>query len=185
MFPSLVFHEDDKIPEKNSVRITPARSKQDMAAIAGLFKAYAQSLGPVDLAFQSFDAELASLPGHYAPPTGELLLACDANDSPVGCVAVRPQKAPGHCELKRLYTVPSARGSGVGKRLLELAITFAQGMQYRHMRLDTLPSMVKAIAMYKKAGFIEAEAYYDTPIAETVFLSLELGSADQRPELEA
>ncbi len=141
--------------------------------MAELFRAYAASLD-VDLAYQDFAAELAGLPGKYAPPRGVLLLARDAARRPAGCVALRPMGADGVCEMKRLYVAPSARGSGLGRALVDAAIDAATRLRYREMRLDTLPSMGTAQALYEAVGFVPAAPYYDTPIAGTLFLSLRL-----------
>jgi putative acetyltransferase len=144
----------------------------DLPAIRELFRAYAASL-PIDLGYQGFDGELASLPGKYAPPAGALLIARDANDAAVGCVAVRPLE-DGVCEMKRLYVAPEGRGSGLGRALAEAIIEAARAAGYREMRLDTLASMTGAQALYRSLGFVEIAPYYDTPIEGTVFMGLRL-----------
>jgi ribosomal protein S18 acetylase RimI-like enzyme len=149
--------------------VVPVRTAADLAATVALFKAYAASLD-IDLRYQDFDAELATMPGRYAPPAGELLLARDAGGEPAGCVALRPIDPRGCCEMKRLYVCPPARGRGLGETLAAGIIEVAHRIGYREMRLDTLPSMTAAIAMYRKLGFEPMLAYYDTPIADTVFL---------------
>ena len=153
--------------------IHSARTQDDMKVSAALFKAYAESIG-IDLSYQSFDSELASLPGQYAPPRGELLLARDGNNVAIGCVAIRPQSQPYCCEMKRLYVGPDGRGLGIGKALMDRVIQMAREMHYRQMRLDTLSTMTAAISMYKKAGFAETEAYYETPIGNTIFFAMAL-----------
>ncbi|HEY2133118.1 MAG TPA: GNAT family N-acetyltransferase [Acetobacteraceae bacterium] len=149
--------------------IEPVRSPADLAATVRLFNAYASSLG-IDLAFQDFAAELAGMPGKYAPPAGELLLARDNQGEVLGCVGLRPIKPDGSCEMKRLYVAPRGRGLGLGRALIDAIIKEAVRIGYREMRLDTLPSMVKAIALYRKAGFQPIAPYYDTPLAGTMFL---------------
>ncbi|MFO1036983.1 MAG: GNAT family N-acetyltransferase [Geminicoccaceae bacterium] len=156
-----------------SFSIRPARSAADMAVAAKLFEAYAASL-PVDLAYQDFATELATLPGKYAPPTGELLLAFSSDGTPLGCVALRPLPPDGCCEMKRLYVDPSARGLGLGRALVDAVIEAARQLGYREMRLDSLPSMTEAMALYRKAGFAPIAPYYATPIAGTTFLGLAL-----------
>lgn len=141
--------------------------------MARLFQAYAQSLD-VDLAYQDFAAELAGLPGKFAPPHGEILLAL-RDGEPVGCVALRPLDENGICEMKRLYVAPAMRGSGLGKALVEQLIDAARSRGYRQMRLDTLPSMAAAQTMYRALGFEPIQPYYDTPVEGTVFLGLKLG----------
>ncbi len=154
-------------------RIEPARTQADFAAARELFQAYSASLS-IDLAYQDFAAELVSVPGEYAPPSGELLLARGADETAIGCVALRPLPDDGVCEMKRLYVAPAGRGMGLGKALMTAIIAEARRIGYREMRLDTLPSMTAALALYRQAGFEPIDAYYDTPIAGTVFLRLSL-----------
>jgi GNAT superfamily N-acetyltransferase len=149
--------------------ISTAESAADLAAAAALFLAYAQSL-PINLAYQDFSAELASLPGKYAPPHGVLFLARGETGEALGCIALRPL-ADKCCEMKRLYVVPSGRGLGLGKALVEAILGEAARLGYAEMRLDTLPSMHGAIALYESFGFAPIPAYYDTPIEGTVFLA--------------
>lgn len=145
----------------------PAAS--EMATVAGLFRDYAGALG-VDLSYQGFEAELASLPGAYAPPFGALLLALSADGTALGCVGLRALPEPGACEMKRLHTRPDARGAGIGRALAVAAIDAATAAGYETMRLDTLPKMVAAQALYRSLGFETTPAYYDTPVAGTIFM---------------
>jgi ribosomal protein S18 acetylase RimI-like enzyme len=140
----------------------------EMVVVAGLFRAYVDSLG-IDLGFQAIEAELAGLPGKYAPPQGALLLARDAQGQPLGCVALRPL-AGTCCEMKRLYVTPAARGLRLGQALAEAAIAEAARLGYREMRLDSLPQMAAAQALYRKLGFVEIAPYYATPVVGTVFM---------------
>ena len=159
--------------EQESVKVVPARSAQDLECTAQLFAAYAESLG-LDLSFQDFDAELKSLPGKYAPPTGEVLLARDSTGTAVGCVAVRPLSPPDCCEMKRLYILPTRRGLGVGKKLLHEILDIAASLEYSEIKLDTLPSMSQAISLYESVGFAPTTPYYKTPLTGTVFLARRL-----------
>lgn len=151
-------------------RIGPARSAADLAEAARLFDAYASGLG-IDLSFQDFAAELASLPGKYAPPAGELLIARDPRGEALGCVALRPIAPTGCCEMKRLYVAPPGRGLGLGRALVEAIIGEAVRIGYREMRLDTLPTMVEAVAIYRRMGFAPIPPYYHNPVAGAVFLA--------------
>jgi len=145
------------------------RPAADLGIVAGLFREYAGSLG-IDLSYQGFEAELAGLPGAYAPPAGALLLACALDGDALGCVAIRPLPEAGTCEMKRLHTRPAARGKGVGRALAVAAINIATRAGYRSMRLDTLPDMLAAQALYRSLGFEITPPYYDTPIAGTIFM---------------
>jgi putative acetyltransferase len=146
--------------------IRGASSSADLAAIRALFEEYVAWLG-VDLAYQGFDDELANLPGCYAPPGGRLLLALDG-DVPIGCVGMRPF-GDGMCEMKRLYVRSQYQGHGIGRALADRVITEARHAGYTTMVLDTLPHMTGAIRLYESLGFKRRPAYYDTPLAETVF----------------
>lgn len=154
------------------MQIAPASFPTDLPTITQLFRAYAASL-PIDLGYQGFDGELASLPGKYAPPHGALLIARDANGEALGCVAMRPLEA-GVCEMKRLYVAPAGRGRGLGKHLALAIVEAARTAGYREMRLDTLASMAEAQALYRSLGFVEIAPYYESPIPNTVFMSLSL-----------
>jgi putative acetyltransferase len=136
-----------------------------------LFEEYADSLG-IDLCFQGFEQELAGLPGSYAPPQGRLLLAREDGQT-AGCIALRPLE-PGTCEMKRLYVRPAFRTHGIGRVLVDRLIQEARQAGYRHMRLDTLPSMATALALYRRLGFREIAPYYKNPVAGAVFLELPL-----------
>ncbi len=159
--------------DASAVRIDPVASPADLAAIKELFRAYASSLN-VDLAYQDFESELTGLPGKYASPSGALLIARDARGRSLGCVALRAMETSGCCEMKRLYVAPHGRGLGLGRRLVEALIEEARRLGYQEMRLDTLPSMADAQALYRKLGFEETAPYYDTPVHGTVFLRLHL-----------
>jgi ribosomal protein S18 acetylase RimI-like enzyme len=154
------------------VRIAPARAA-DIAAARALFLDYAASLS-VDLAYQDFPAEVAGLPGAYAPPRGALLLARDAAGGAVGCVALRPMAQAGLAEIKRLYVTPAGRGAGLGGALTQAVIAEARRLGYAAVRLDTLPDMATAIALYRSLGFQTVAPYYPTPVAGTLFFGLAL-----------
>lgn len=137
-----------------------------------LFLEYAQSLG-FNLCFQSFDKELAGLPGDYAPPNGRLLLA-EYEGELAGCVALH-RLEPEICEMKRLYLRPQFRGKGLGRALAEAVIAEARSIGYKRMRLDTVePVMKSAVALYRLLGFREIAPYCRNPIAGALYMELEL-----------
>ena len=159
-------------------RIMPVRTPVDLEAIRTLFQAYVASLG-VDIAYQGFEAELATLPGKYAAPQGELLLARSTDGEPLGCVALRPLDG-GICEMKRLYVVPEGRGTGLGQALAEAILEVAERSGYREIWLDTLSTMVAAVRLYDKLGFEAIPPYNDSPFANMVFMGKVLGSDAMR-----
>jgi putative acetyltransferase len=152
--------------------LAQAESPAQIAQARELFLEYAQSLG-FSLCFQSFDKELAGLPGDYAPPEGRLLLA-EFEGQLAACVALH-KLGPDTCEMKRLYLRPQFRGKGLGRALAKRIIAEARQIGYRRMRLDTVePVMKDAVAMYRKLGFKEIAPYCPNPIAGALYMELEL-----------
>jgi GNAT superfamily N-acetyltransferase len=153
------------------MQVCPAITPDDIALARALFEEYAAWLG-IDLSFQGFAAEVAGLPGHFAPPRGRLLVARACREA-AGCVALRPL-GDAVCEMKRLFVRPAFRGQGIGKLLAERIVEEARAIGYTTMRLDTLPSMPAAIRLYEALEFVRCAPYYKTPLPDTVFMELRL-----------
>jgi ribosomal protein S18 acetylase RimI-like enzyme len=153
------------------LKIIPVESEENLQRIRELFEEYASSLG-FDLSFQNFEEELRTLPGEYAPPAGRLLIAL-VDSQIAGCVALR-KISDDICEMKRLFVRPTFRGGGLGKKLALAIIAEARCAGYQKMRLDTVPAMKSAIALYESLGFNDIEPYRFNPIAGTRFMELDL-----------
>ena len=151
------------------IRIVDAHTVPWLEEARGLFEEYAASLD-FDLGFQNFQAELAGLPGAYAPPEGALLLAA-WGDAWAGCVGMR-SLGEGICEMKRLYVRPAFRGRRIGRALVEAVVGRGQAMGYRAMRLDTVPQMAAARALYAEMGFQPIPPYCHNPVEGTTFMEL-------------
>lgn len=150
--------------------IRPARL-DDMPQVRAMLAEYVAWIG-LDLAFQEIDAELEGLPGEYAPPRGALFVVPDGNRL-VAMIAFRPLDEA-TCEMKRLFVRAEARGRGLAGRLIARALDEARRAGYREMRLDTLPMMGDAQALYVAFGFADIAPYYETPIAGTRFMAKRL-----------
>ena len=162
----------ERTPAVSDFDLQRAKSPEQIAQVRELFLEYANSLG-FSLCFQSFDQELASLPGDYAAPAGRLILAT-SNGHPAGCVALH-QLAPEICEMKRLYVRPQFRGKGLGRELANKAIAQARQIGYKCLSLDTVePVMKAAVAMYRQLGFREIPPYRPNPIAGALYMELQL-----------
>jgi GNAT superfamily N-acetyltransferase len=156
--------------------VRPASFPADLPEVRALFREYADSLG-VDLSFQDFDRELASLPGDYASPRGSLLLA-DHGGVVAGCIALRPL-GPDVCEMKRLFVRPAFRGARLGRALAEAVLSEARRIGYSRMRLDTLPSMAEAIVLYQRLGFTDIAPYRHNPVPGARFLERALNEGER------
>lgn len=152
--------------------IRRAEGAADLADVATLFRAYADSL-PIALDYQGFDDELAALPCQYGAPSGLLLIARSDAGGAIGCVGVRPG-GTGVVEMKRLYVTNAARGTGLGLALIRAAIDWAVERGCGTIRLGTLASMTRAIALYERLGFRRTPAYYAPTPPGTVFMALDL-----------
>jgi carbonic anhydrase len=162
-------------PESASAIRIRTIGKDDVAEldqVRQFFRNFAAGLS-VDLSYQHFDEEMATLPGDYVAPRGRLFFAEDGQGVGFGCVGIRPF-SDAVCALKRLYVEPGARGLGVGKQLALTAIRAARAAGYQRLMVDTLPAMRIAVRMYRDLGFHEAPAYFTTPIEGTQFLVLDL-----------
>jgi carbonic anhydrase len=154
------------------MKLIQATSPEEIALARQLFEEYASWL-EINLCFQNFDKELASLPGDYALPRGRLFLAIE-DDQLAGCVALRPLPDRA-CEMKRLYVRPTFRGRGLGRKLVATILEAAREIGYERMLLDTLPGkMAQALAMYRRLGFKEIAAYYENPVEGATFMELSL-----------
>lgn len=133
-----------------------------------MLREYVSWIG-LDLAFQEIDAELDGLPGEYAPPRGALFVAVEG-ERHLAMIALRPI-ARAVAEMKRLYVRPEARGRGLARQLIARLCEEARRLNYTELRLDTLPMMGDAQALYEAYGFVDIEPYYKTPISGTRFMS--------------
>ncbi len=159
-----------------SATIREALTHADFAQARALFIEYAKWLD-VDLCFQGFDRELATLPGAYARPGGRLLLAGEPAQA-FGCIALRPHSPAaesGHggvAEVKRLYVQPAARGGGWGRKLIDALLLEARTIGYGELKLDTIDWMTDARRLYAASGFRECAPYYVNPLPGAVYMSL-------------
>lgn len=148
-----------------------AGSPDEIQVARDLFREYQQAIG-IDLCFQNFQQELESLPGEYGPPTGRLLLAKSGNDT-VGCVALR-ELSDSTCEMKRLFVRSAFKANGIGRKLASAIIQEARSLGYSTMRLDTLPTMKEAVALYESLGFRPISPYRFNPVPGTLYFELQL-----------
>jgi putative acetyltransferase len=151
--------------------IVTANSAEHFRQARLLFEDYQRWLG-IDLCFQNFTGELETLVEMYGPPKGLLLLAT-VDGEYVGCVGLRWLEDQ-IAEMKRMYVLEKYRGLGIGKALSDEFISRARAIGYAKVRLDTIPRLGVALAIYKKMGFAVIAPYRHNPDPEVVYLELQL-----------
>ncbi|NAS13337.1 GNAT family N-acetyltransferase [Poritiphilus flavus] len=156
------------------ILIKEVKSKMEYHLASKLFREYAEQLG-IDLSFQEFDREIQDLEAQYSHPHGTIFVALDTEDNAMGCIAIRKLENS-ICELKRMYVKPGFRGLGVGQKLLAKSLKKGKSLGYDTMRLDTLASMEKALALYTKAGFYEIPPYRYNPVEGAKYFEIDLNS---------
>lgn len=164
----------------NPITIRAARWPQDLPAARSLLRRYAEFLiqnpaGAVNICLTGYEEELAELPKRYAETESVLLLGFVGGEA-VGCVAVKQRRdRPGDCEMKRLWTEPAARGTGMGKALIEAAMGWSRQHGARTLLLDTVAAaMPDAVRLYRRMGFEETERHNTNPVSRLLFMKAEL-----------
>ena len=143
-----------------------------------LYEEYAAMLLQTDpifadsLAQQHYDEEIEHLEDKYAAPAGCIYLVYVGGEL-AGCVGMKLSDAE-HAELKRLYVRPRFRGQNLGELLVRRIMSDARDAGYRWLRLDTLPGLKTALALYRRMGFYEVDAYYDCLVPGTIFMEIAL-----------
>ncbi|HET6721013.1 MAG TPA: carbonate dehydratase [Rhodocyclaceae bacterium] len=167
-----------------TIRTLTAHDTDALEQVRQYFRNYAGWLG-VDLSYQNFGEEMATLPGAYAAPQGRLFFA-EVDGQPAGCVGIRPmtEGSEGMCEMKRLYVDPAQRAKGVGHKLALAGIRAAKEIGYRKLVVDTLPAMRMAVKLYRELGFLDTPAYYKTSVEGEMFLALDLANWSEEEVLK-
>lgn len=156
--------------------ISKAQTTADIDAARRLFAEYATWLNQdhgISLEFQGIDAELAGLPGKYAPPLGQIYLARNSDTQALGCGAFRPFEEK-TCEIKRLYVSPAGRGHGLGQRIVMEVLKGAKQAGYNRAVLDTASFMDQAQSLYASFGFKDIPKYYDNPVPGVRYMGADL-----------
>lgn len=118
---------------------------------------------------QGYDPGNAQPADHvdFEPPNGVFLIA-QHGDEPVGCIGLR-SVAHGAGEIKRLWVADSARGLGLGQRLLDACESHARSMGLKTLQLDTNKTLTEAKALYIKNGYVEVPPFNNDPYPDFWF----------------
>jgi putative acetyltransferase len=103
---------------------------------------------------------------------GSIYYVAEENGVLIGGAGIYPSPGlpAGTCELVKMYLTPAARGKGIGKALIEKALAFAKETGYRHVYIETMPELRKAMSVYEKFGF----KYLDGPLGNTGHFGCEI-----------
>ncbi len=155
----------------SSLTLLRAETPKDVQAVKDIFQAFLDYM-PIDFGFQGIEKEMAEFPKTY-----EFLLLAKHMGKPVGAVALK-KHSDETCEMKRLYVLPEAQGTGAGKALCDLLLSEAKAAGFQTMLLDSLRRLEPAVALYKKLGFKEIEPYNFNPEADVVYMKRSLLAAE-------
>jgi len=159
-----------------NIELLPAYNrKEELLPLYEEYAAYLVQKDPVftkSLEQQNYDEELSHLEGKYGMPEGRIYVL-HVDGKTAGCVGLRKSDET-HGELKRLYLRKEFRGNKLGRFMTEQIIEDAKEAGYSYLRLDTLPPLETAIALYREMGFYETESYYDCLVPATIFMELKL-----------
>jgi putative acetyltransferase len=103
---------------------------------------------------EGIDEDLKDIEQSYSARGGEMFVLEDGDGAIVGSYGLYPV-SDAACELRKMYLRAEHRGQGLGKRVLEDAITRARQMGFREIVLETASVLAEAIALYKSYGFVE------------------------------
>ncbi|HET8901207.1 MAG TPA: GNAT family N-acetyltransferase [Holophagaceae bacterium] len=128
---------------------------QDDAAMAAIIRAVMPEFGAGGAGFAIHDAEVGAMSAAYAAPGAAYFVVEDGRGRVLGGGGFAKLEGgeEGVCELKKMYFLPQARGTGMGERLLRHCLEAARQAGYRTMYLETLTGMDAAIKLYAKVGF--------------------------------
>ena len=161
------------MPDQHPIQIRQATAS-DLPLVRALFREYEASID-AQYCFQSFEAELADLPGYYAAPGGCLLIA-RSGETAAGCVALRRLEDKSG-EVKRFFVREHYQGAGLGAELMTRLIANAQNAGFESLVLETLPTMRSANGLYERLGFVRRSAYHRNSAPGITHLSLSLKRA--------
>ncbi len=151
--------------------IIECRSENDFTIGKQIAADYLEWLA-MDLSFQQLDSEFDNFSTVYARPAGAFFCAsCEGELA--GCAGIR-RLSDTCCEMKRLFVYPHFSGRGIGRLLCTRLIQVAGELGYRHMRLDTIARLDRALALYRKLGFYQIEQYRENPDPTAIFMQLDI-----------
>ena len=116
-----------------------------------------------------FDVSLSRDPdaADMISPRGAFFVAT-SDGLPLGCIGLKGTGSD-LAEIKRLWVAPSARGLGLGRRLIDAAESAAKNLTVKILRLDTNSALAEALQLYRSTGWTEIDRFNDDPYPDLFF----------------
>jgi len=156
---------------ENQFKYHLANTPKDFERGHAIIVEYLATLG-IDLTYMNLPQEFSTLAEKYAAPEGAFILALDG-ETVIGCAGVRKIDNEA-AELKRVYVKDDYRGYKIGISLIKKGLENARELGYNKIRLDVIPTLVKAKKLYQSLGFYEIAPYFENPVPGTVYMEKEL-----------
>lgn len=168
------------------IGIERAETLEDIDAVRALVRVFSRwamaEIAETDnpAVFAGLELELAGLPGRYGPPSGCLVLARLDGES-AGCVAFYAHDAS-TIKVKRMFVLPSARGHGIGGRMMEVLLAQARAAGFRRVLWSSHHTMHAAHATYRRAGFRDVPQSAEFPsVVPGIDVCMELALHTETP----
>lgn len=126
----------------------------DNASLAVIIRSALEEFGANHPGTVYYDATTDALYELFREPGSGYFVAL-IDDKVVGGGGIFPTEGlpEGTCELVKMYLSPEARGTGLGKKLIETSLAFAKQTGYKNVYLETMPELKQALKVYARFGF--------------------------------
>lgn len=137
----------------------------DNVALANVIRTTLKEFGANKPGTVYYDNTTDHLYELFSATSGSVYYVALFNDEIMGGGGIFPSAGlpDGTCELVKMYLLPSARGIGLGKRIIRMCLDFASKAGYKNIYIETMPELKQAMTTYEKFGF----CYLDGPMGET------------------
>jgi putative acetyltransferase len=145
---------------------------KDNEALATIIRKTLEEFGANHPGTVYYDAATDALYELFSTTPGSVYFVAEHGEQVVGGGGVFPSAGlpPDTCELVKMYLLPTVRGIGLGRRIIEECIRFARETNYRNIYIETMPELQQAMKTYEKFGF----RYLDGPLGNTGHFGCEL-----------
>jgi putative acetyltransferase len=127
----------------------------DNKALAEIIRSTLAEFGANHPGTVYFDAATDSLYEQFLQPRSAYFVAENSEGKIVGGSGIFPTNGlpEDTCELVKMYLLPEARGTGLGRTIIELSLQTARELGYGKVYLESMPELKQALKVYEKFGF--------------------------------